>query len=90
MAADSDDMSFEPPLSTTFNTAENIPATRDSNFNTEKNNSKIKTINLEIFQLNFKNNDDSLKAEEKLQRIIKQDTIAPDPNLGRNPGHCAF
>ena len=42
-----------------------------SNFNTEKNNSKIKTINLEIFQLNFKNNDDSLKAEEKLQRIIK-------------------
>ena len=42
-----------------------------SNFDTEKNNSKIKTINLEIFQLNFKNNDQSLTAEKKLQRIIK-------------------
>ena len=28
------------------------------NFNVEKNNSKTKTINLEIFQLNFKNNEE--------------------------------
>ena len=42
-----------------------------SNFNTEKNDSKIKTINLEIFQLNFKNNDQFLKTDKKLQRIIK-------------------
>lgn len=41
------------------------------NFNVEKNNSKIKTINLEIFQLNFKNNDKFLTSEKKLQRIIK-------------------
>ena len=42
-----------------------------ANFNLEKNNSKIKTINMEIFQLNFKNNDQFLTPEEKLQRIIK-------------------
>ncbi len=42
-----------------------------SNFNLEKNNLNIKTINLEIFQLNFKNNDKFLTAEKKLQRIIK-------------------
>ena len=42
-----------------------------ANFNTEKNNSNIKTINLEIFQLNFKNNDQSMTPEKKLQRIIK-------------------
>ena len=42
-----------------------------SNLNTEKNNSEIKTINLEIFQLNFKNNDQYLTAEKKFQRIIK-------------------
>ncbi len=42
-----------------------------TNFNKEENNFKIKTINLEIFQLNFKNNDKFLTSEEKLQRIIK-------------------
>ena len=42
-----------------------------ANFNLEKNNSKIKTINIEIFQLNFKNNDQFLTPEKKLQRIIK-------------------
>ena len=42
-----------------------------ANFNKEENNFKMKTINLEIFQLNFKNNDQSLTAEKKLQRIIK-------------------
>jgi len=42
-----------------------------ANFNLEKNNSKIKTINMEIFQLNFKNNDQFLTPEKKLQRIIK-------------------
>ena len=42
-----------------------------SNINTEKNNFKIKKINLEIFQLNFKNNDQFLTAEKKLQRIIQ-------------------
>ncbi len=42
-----------------------------TNFNLEKNNSKIKTINMEIFQLNFKNNDQFLTPEKKLQRIIK-------------------
>jgi len=41
------------------------------NFTEEKNNFKNKTLNLEIFQLNFKNNDQSLTAEKKLQRIIK-------------------
>ena len=42
-----------------------------SNFNLEKKNHKIKKINLEIFQLNFKNNDKFLTAEKKLQKIIK-------------------
>ncbi len=42
-----------------------------TNFNKEKNNYKIKTINLEIFQLNFKNNDKFLTSEKKIQRIIK-------------------
>ena len=37
----------------------------------EKNNFKTKSINLEIFQLNFKNNDKFLTAEKKLQKIIK-------------------
>ncbi|MDC2978051.1 apolipoprotein N-acyltransferase [Pelagibacteraceae bacterium] len=41
------------------------------NFNLQKNNSKIKTINMEIFQLNFKNNDQFFTPEKKLQRIIK-------------------
>ena len=40
-------------------------------FNVEKNDFKIKTINLEIFQLNFKNNDKLLTPEKKLQIIIK-------------------
>tara|TARA_B100000963_G_scaffold308413_1_gene283889 strand:+ start:291 stop:1463 length:1173 start_codon:yes stop_codon:yes gene_type:complete len=47
------------------------------NFNTEKNNFKIKKINTEIFQLNFKNNDQFLTAEKKMQRIfhhIKEST----------------
>ena len=42
-----------------------------TNFNIEKNNFKIKTINIEIFQLNFKNNDKFLTPKKKLQRIIK-------------------
>ena len=42
-----------------------------SNFNSEKINSKIKKINLEIFQLNFENNDQFLIAEKKLKRIIQ-------------------
>ncbi len=42
-----------------------------TNFNNEEDNFKIKTINLEIFQLNFKNNDKFLTSEKKLQRIIK-------------------
>ncbi len=42
-----------------------------ANFNTEKNNLKIETIDIEVFQLNFKNNDQSLTSEKKLQRIIK-------------------
>tara|TARA_B100000674_G_scaffold429828_1_gene386105 strand:- start:300 stop:1397 length:1098 start_codon:yes stop_codon:yes gene_type:complete len=41
------------------------------NFNTEKNNLKLNTINLEIFQLNFKNNDKNLTSEKKLNTIIK-------------------
>ena len=41
------------------------------NFNVEKNNFKIKAINTEIFQLNFKNNDKFLTSEKKLQIIIK-------------------
>ena len=40
------------------------------NFNSEKNNLKTETINLEIFQLNFKNNDTSLTSEKKLINII--------------------
>ena len=39
----------------------------DSNFNLEKNNFKIKTINLEIFQLNFKNNDKFLTSEKNFK-----------------------
>ncbi len=42
-----------------------------TNFNKEENNFKIKTINLEIFQLNFKNNEKFLTPKKKLQRIIK-------------------
>ena len=42
-----------------------------TNFNKEENNFKMKTINLEIFQLNFKNNDKFLTSEKKLQLIIK-------------------
>ena len=41
-----------------------------SNFNSEKNNLKTKIINLEIFQLNFKNNDKSLTPEKKLITIL--------------------
>ena len=41
-----------------------------SNFNSLTNNFKTKTINLEIFQLNFKNNDQFMTAEKKLQKII--------------------
>ena len=41
-----------------------------SNFNHEKNKDKTDTINLEIFQLNFKNNDKSLNAEKKFNIII--------------------
>ena len=42
-----------------------------TNFNFEKNNSRIKAINLEIFQMNFKNNDKLFTPAKKLQRIIK-------------------
>ena len=41
------------------------------NLSTVKNNSKIKKINLEIFQLNFKNNDKFLTSQNKLNRIVK-------------------
>ena len=40
------------------------------NFNFKNNNLKTKTIDLEIFQLNFKNNDKFLTLEEKLNTII--------------------
>ncbi len=40
------------------------------NFNPKNNNLKNKTIDLEIFQLNFKNNDKSLTPEKKLNTII--------------------
>jgi len=42
-----------------------------SNFYLENNNLKTKTINLEIFQLNFKNNDIFLTSEKKFTKIIK-------------------
>ena len=42
-----------------------------SNFNSKNNNLNTKTIDLEIFQLNFKNNDKSLTPEKKLNTIIK-------------------
>jgi len=41
-----------------------------SNVNSNNNNLKTNTINLEIFQLNFKNNDKSLTPEKKLNIII--------------------
>ncbi len=41
-----------------------------SNFNYDKNNFITNTINLEVFQLNFKNNDKSLTEEKKLITII--------------------
>ncbi len=41
-----------------------------SNVNSQNNNFKTKTIDLEIFQLNFKNNDKSLTPEKKLNIII--------------------
>ena len=42
-----------------------------SNFNSEKDNSTKKILNIEIFQLNFKYNDKSLTPEKKLITIIK-------------------
>ncbi len=42
-----------------------------SNFNSKNNNLNTKTIDLEIFQLNFKNNDKSLTPEKKLNIIMK-------------------
>jgi len=42
-----------------------------SNFNFKKNNLNTYTIDLEIFQLNFKNNDSYLTPEKKLNTIIK-------------------
>ena len=42
-----------------------------SNFNSKNNNLNTNTINLEIFQSNFKNNDKSLTPEKKLNIIIK-------------------
>ncbi len=41
-----------------------------SNFNSKDNNLNTKTIDLEIFQLNFKNNNKSLTPEKKLNIII--------------------
>jgi len=41
-----------------------------SNVNSQNNNFKTKTIDLEIFQLNFKNNDKFLTPEKKLNIII--------------------
>ncbi len=41
-----------------------------SNFNLKKNNLNANTIDLEIFQLNFKNDDKSLTTEKKLNTII--------------------
>ncbi len=41
-----------------------------SNFNSKNNNFNTNTIDLEIFQLNFKNNDESLTPEKKLNTII--------------------
>ncbi len=41
-----------------------------SNVNSKNNNLKTNIIDLEIFQLNFKNNDKSLTAERKLKIII--------------------
>ncbi len=41
-----------------------------SNFYSKNNNLKTNTIDLEIFQLNFKNNDQSLTSEKKLKIII--------------------
>ena len=41
-----------------------------SNFNSNDNNLNTKTIDIEIFQLNFKNNDKSLTPEKKLNTII--------------------
>ena len=41
-----------------------------SNVNSKNNILKTKTIDLEIFQLNFKNNDKSLTSAEKLNTII--------------------
>ncbi len=40
------------------------------NVNTKNNNLENKTVDLEIFQLNFKNNDKSLSPEKKLNIII--------------------
>jgi len=42
-----------------------------SNFNLKSNNLKNKTIDLEIFQLNFENNNKSLTPEKKLNTILK-------------------
>ncbi len=41
-----------------------------SNFNSKNNNLNSNSIDLEIFQLNFKNNDKSLTPEKKLNTII--------------------
>tara|TARA_B100001057_G_scaffold218989_1_gene219182 strand:+ start:177 stop:1628 length:1452 start_codon:yes stop_codon:yes gene_type:complete len=41
-----------------------------SNFNSKNNNLNTNTIDLEIFQLNFKNNDKSLTPEKKLNTLI--------------------
>ncbi len=41
-----------------------------SNFNSKNNNLNTNSIDLEIFQLNFKNNDKSLTPEKKLDTII--------------------
>ena len=65
MAADSDDMSFEPPLSTTFNTAENIPATGDSNCNIEKHT----TLEIEIGLKFIETLEASLKSDNKCFRL---------------------
>ncbi len=56
------------------------------NFNSKNNNLNTNTINLEIFQSNFKNNDKSLTPAKKLNTIIKniQDSNADLLIFGEN------
>ena len=57
-----------------------------SNFNSKNNNLNTNSIDLEIFQLNFKNNDKSLTPEKKLDTIINniQESTADFLIFGEN------